>query len=95
MNMIKFLDIRLSIVNLISAYRQERKAFLPIYGNHISENTNRKEVSAMNITKTLKRQDTVYHYSKLLDLFQDNDSDFLQSLTEDELIGIDYALDFE
>lgn len=49
----------------------------------------------MNITKTLKRQDTVYHYSKLLDLFQDNDSDFLQSLTEDELIGIDYALDFE
>lgn len=48
----------------------------------------------MNSLK-IKREDNANFYKELLEVFKDNNPDFLKSLTKDELIGLDHVLDFE
>ena len=43
----------------------------------------------------LNRFDNVSIYKELLELFLENNPDFLKTLTKDELIGLDHVLDFE
>ncbi len=46
-------------------------------------------------TMSVKRGDTIESYTELFDLFEDQDKDFLESLTKDELITLDHILDYE